>query len=156
LRALLDSLENSDSAIIASNLNFDSTEWQPTAADRARRDELMAIAQDRDWIYPRDIVRLGGVSVPLQAIGQALGLSEDVSPRIPYTIKRTRHVKITVYTQSALPVKTIVDTTQSPADYVVEWDFSDRNGRRVLSGSYFAEVIADGEELLLRKRIVVP
>ncbi len=156
LRALIDSMENSRAAIVAANLRLDPSEWQPTQADKMRREEMIAAAQDQEWIYPQDVTRIPVVSIPLSSLGQALGLTEDVSPRFSYTLLRTRKITVTIYTQSALPVTTLVDGSQKPGEYRLEWDFTDSNGRRTLPGSYFVEVIADESELLLRKRIVVP
>lgn len=156
LRALIDSIEHSTAAVIAANLRLDPSEWQPTTEDKMRREEMIAAAQDRDWIYPKDITRIPIASIPLSAIGQALGITEDVSPRFSYTLPNTRKVSVIIYTQSALAVKTLVNGTQKPGEYRMEWDFTDSNDRKVLPGSYFVEVIADGKELLLRKRIVVP
>ncbi|MGE3800974.1 MAG: FlgD immunoglobulin-like domain containing protein [Candidatus Kapaibacterium sp.] len=156
LRALIDSIERSTAAVIAANLRLDPSEWQPTAEDKMRREEMIAAAQDRDWIYPKDITRIPVASIPLSSIGQALGITEDISPRFSYTLLNTRQISVIIYTQSALAVKTLVNGTQKPGEYRLEWDFTDSNGRKALAGSYFVEVIADGKELLLRKRIVVP
>lgn len=156
LRAFIDSLENAATAVIARNLAFNPEEWQPTAADRARREEEIAIAQDRDWIYPKDVTRIPVLSAPVGAIATSLGLVEDVTPRIAYILRATSTVTVKIYTQSALPVVTLVDGVQKPGEYAMDWDFKDSNGRRVLPGSYFAEVIVDGTMLVLQKRIVVP
>ncbi len=156
LRAFIDSVQNSHSAVLARNLAFNPAEWQPTAAEMARREEELAIAQDRDYIYPKDITRVKVFSAPVGAIATSLGLAEDVTPRISYILRNTTEVTVKIYTQGALPVATLVEGTQRPGEYVLEWDFNDSNGRRALAGSYFAEVIAGGETLLLRKRIVVP
>ena len=156
LRAVLDSIENTQAARLMANLSFDPSEWQPTAADRAAREEMIAMAQDREWIYPQGITRIPVFSAPVGAIARALGLVEDVTPRISYTLTATRTITVIVYTISALEVARIVDGAQKPGSYSFDWDMADANGRRVLSGSYFVEVIADGTELLLRKRVEVP
>ena len=157
LRALIDSIQNSTAAVIAANLRFDDpSQWQPTERQKREREEMIAVTQDRDWIYPQDITRIPVFSLPLSSIGQTLGLVEDVTPRIAYTLLSTRQISVIIYTQSALPMVTLVDGTQKPGEYSFNWDFNDANDRRALPGSYFVEVIADGTELLLRKRIVVP
>ena len=156
LRAFIDSVQSSAAAILARNLAFHPSEWQPTAADIARKEEELAIAQDREYIYPQDITRAQIFSVPTSAIATSLGLQEDVTPRISYILRSTSQVTVKIYTQSALPVVTLVNDTQKPGEYVLEWDFNDANGRRALAGSYFAEVISGEDTLLLRKRIVVP
>lgn len=157
LRAVLDSIQGTTQALIAMNLNLDPSAWQPTEADKRERQEMIERAQDFEFIYPQDITRVPVASIPLSAIGQALGLTEDVSPLITYRLERTRRITVIVYTVlDALEVNRLVDGTQRPGNYRFKWDFNDSNGRRALSGSYIVEVIADGTERLLRKRIVVP
>ena len=156
LRALIDSIQNATSEVIAANLHLDPSDWHPTAEEKMRREEMIRAAQDHEWIYPQKITHIPVFSVPLSSIGQTFGLVEDVTPRIAYTLPNTRQISVIVYTQSALPVVTLVDGTQKPGEYSFDWDFNDANGRRPLPGNYFVEVIADGVELLLRKRIVVP
>ncbi len=157
LRAMLDSLERTTQALIAANLDLNPADWQPTEAEIAERREMIERAQDFEYIYPQDITRIPVASIPLSAIGQALGLVEDTSPLITYRLEQTRKVTVIVYTViGALELVRLVDGTQRPGEYRFKWDFKDANGRRALSGSYIVEVIADGTEKLLRKRIVVP
>lgn len=157
LRALLDSIEGSRQAVIAANLNLDPSEWKPTERDLAERREMIERAQDFEYIYPQDITRVPVMSIPLSSIGQALGLTENVSPRISYRLEATRRITVIVYTVlDAIEIVRLVDNVQSPGVYSFDWDFNDSSGRRVLPGSYIVEVIADSTEMLLRKRIVVP
>ena len=157
LRAVLDSIEGTTQALIAANLKLDPNDWKPTEADIAARREMIEKAQDFEYIYPQDITRIPVVSIPLSAIGQALGLTEDTSPVIAYRLEKTRQITVIIYTViDALEIARLVDGPQRPGDYRFKWDFKDSNGRRALSGSYIVEVIADQTERLLRKRIVVP
>ncbi len=156
LRAMIDSVENTPDAIRDKNLAFDPRDWQPTDADKAQRAADIARSQDFDFIFPKGVTRIPLASIPLSSIGQSLGLVEDVSPKISYTLKRTAKVTVKIYTQSALPFITLVDEVQRPGEYRMVWDFLDTNERRAIPGSYFAEVLVDGNTLLLRKRIVVP
>ena len=157
LRALLDSIEQSRQAVIAANLNLDPSEWKPTERDLAERREMIERAQDFEYIYPQDVARVPVMSIPLSSIGQALGLTENVSPRISYRLEATRRMTVIVYTVlDAIEIVRLVDQVQPPGVYSFDWDFNDSSGRRVLPGSYIVEVIADSTEMLLRKRIVVP
>lgn len=157
LRAILDSIEGTTQALIAANLNLNPADWKPTEAEVAERRKMIERAQDFEYIYPQDITRIPVVSIPLSSIGQALGLTEDTSPLITYRLEQTRKITVIVYTViGALELVRLVDGAQRPGDYRFKWDFKDSNGRRALSGSYIVEVIADGKERLLRKRIVVP
>jgi hypothetical protein len=136
------------------NLAMTMRDWMPTERDRRNRAEDIARAQDRGFLY-RDIPRVPLVSIPMSAIGMALGIDEDVTPKINYTLTSTQPVTIKVYGLDANLVTTMLDVVQSPGVYRLEWDFKDSNGIRVPYGNYVAEVMA-GNRLLLRKRIEVP
>jgi len=154
LRAFLDSLANTPLAIMRRNLAMNPRDWMPTEADRARREEDIRRSQGWDMIYRHNVPRIG-VSVPLSSIGQALGLVEDVSPRISYTLLRTDSVSVRVYDLTSRLVGILVDGVQSPGEYRFDWDMNNSMGTRVAAGDYVAEVIV-GKRLVLRKRIVVP
>ena len=153
IRAYLDSLDNTPLAIMRRNLAMNPRDWMPTAADRARREEDIRRSQGWDLIY-QNIPRVG-VSVPLRSIGQSLGLVEDVSPKIYYTLLHTDSVSVRVYDITSRLVVVLVDGVQSPGEYRFDWDMLDAGGKRVSAGDYFAEVIV-GKKLVLRKRIEVP
>ena len=150
----LDSLANTRSAIMQRNLTMTMRDWMPTERDRRNRAEDIARAQDRGFLY-RDIPRVPLFSIPTSAIGMALGIDEDVTPKIRYTLTSTQPVTVKVYGLDASLVATMLDVVQSPGVYKLEWDFKDANGIRVPFGNYVAEVMA-GNRLLLRKRIEVP
>lgn len=154
LSSYIDSLENTPQAIMKRNLTFNPSMWMPTAADQARRAEDIARSQDWGNVY-KNIPR-AGVSIPLKSIGQALGLVEDVSPRIRYTLMRTEMVSVRVYDLQSRLVATLVDDVQAPGEYSFDWDFRGSDGQRVTYGDYIVEVIAEGTRLLLRKRVEVP
>jgi hypothetical protein len=154
LHLFLDSLDNTPQAIRQRNLTFNSRDWMPTAADRARRAEDIARSQDWGNVY-KNIPR-AGISIPLKSIGQALGLVEDVSPRIRYTLMRTEEVSVRVYDLESNLVRVLVDGVQPPGEYSFDWDLADADGRRVHYGDYIVEVIAQKTRLLLRKRVEVP
>ncbi len=154
LRAFLDSLATTPLAIMRRNLAMNPRDWMPTAADRARREEDIRRSQGWDMIYRHNVPRIG-VSVPLSSIGQALGLVEDVSPRISYTLLRTDSVSVRVYDLTSRLVAILVEGAQSPGEYRFDWDMNNSMGTRVAAGDYVTEVIV-GKRLVLRKRIVVP
>lgn len=153
----LDSLDNTPMAIMQRNLTFSSRDWAPSAAEQAKREELVRRLTGADKVL-LNIPRVG-ISIPLKSIGQALGLTEDVSPRIKYTLLRTERVAVKVYNIKAQLVAVVAEGVQSPGDYKFDWDMLDSAGVRVPYGDYFAEVVAevkDERRLLLRKRIEVP
>jgi hypothetical protein len=153
LRHYMDSLNNTPLAIMKRNLALNASDWMPTAADRRRRDEM--IRQTQSWGNPADNMPRVGVSVPLQAIGRMLGLIEDVTPRIYYTLMNTQYVTVIIYDLRAEKVATVIDGVQAPGVYDFKWDLLDSTGHPVPSGDYIAEVIAE-KRLLLRKRIEIP
>ena len=152
--AYLDSLHNTRAAIMQRNMALTMRDWMPTERDRLMRSEDIARAQDRGFLY-NDIPRVQLFSISTAAIGVALGLDEDVTPKINYTLTSTQVVSVKVYSLDAALVATMVEGVQSPGVYKLVWDFKDINGIRVPYGNYVAEVMA-GSRLLLRKRIEVP
>ncbi len=154
LAQFLDSLQNSYDARVKRALTFDPAEWRPTDADRARRAAEIWAAQGFDKVF-QNIPRVQLVSVPLGAIAVALGLAEDVSPRIKYTMMATDSVSVIVYNTNADTVRVIVSGLQRPGVYDFNWDMKNSAGGKAPMGHYIAEVIV-GRRLVLRKRIEVP
>lgn len=153
----LDSLDHTPMAVMRRNLTFSYRDYAPSAAEMALRDEEIKRSQGWDKVF-LNIPRVG-VSIPLKSIGQALGLVEDVTPVIKYTLLRTERVTVKIYDLSASLVVVMFDAVQSPGQYRLEWDFLDAKGLRAETGNYVAEVIMeakDGRQLLHRKRIEVP
>ncbi len=150
----MDSLNNTRAAIMQRNMAMTMRDWMPSERDRMNRSRDIARAQDRGFLY-RDIPRVQLFSIAPTAIGMALGIDEDVTPKINYTVTATMPVTVKVYGLDAVLVATMVEGVQSPGVYKLVWDFKDVNGIRVPYGNYVAEVMA-GNRLLLRKRIEVP
>lgn len=150
----LDSLRSTPQERMRRALTFSPSEWKPTEADRARRAEEIWRSQGFDKIFG-NIPRVQLMSVPLGAIAAALGLTEDVSPRIKYTILATDSVSVIVYNTEADTIRVIVNGLQRPGVYDFNWDMNGGDGHRVPLGHYVAEVVV-GRRLVLRKRIEVP
>lgn len=153
LRAFMDSLAGTPQAIMRRNLAMNYSDWKPSPADKARRDEEIWRSQSMDKIH-QNIPRVG-VSMSMGDIARALGLAEDVTPRIKYTLMRTDSVSVRVYDLTTKLVRVIVSGPQSPGVYSFDWDMLDDTGRKVVAGDYIAEVVVQ-RRLLLRKRIEVP
>lgn len=150
----LDSIASTPQAVMLRNLAFNARDWQPTEADRARREDDILRSQDYDYIFGgRRYLKLA--SIPMSDIFTALGLKEDVTPRITYTVTSTQHVTVIIYTLSAVRFVTVVDADQAPGTYRITWDMKSPGGQRAASGDYVAEVIV-GNTVALRKRIEVP
>jgi hypothetical protein len=156
-RAFLDSLRNTPEAIRSRNLAMLPQQWMPTQADQAKRAREIRESQDWDFIHPQGITYINVASVPLNDIGTAMGITEDVSAIIKYTLPQPGHVSVMVYDLAAQRVATIVDAPQKIGSYRYEWNMLDAKGVRAKSGDYFVEVRFGTEKTLLaRKRIVVP
>lgn len=91
----------------------------------------------------------------LGTILSLLGLTEDVSPKISYSLDYFDDVEIVVYSINATVVATLYKGPQPAGSYTINWNFRDDKGRRMASGDYIAEVRI-GKSKLIRKRIVIP
>lgn len=96
-----------------------------------------------------------GLKIPISSITGILGLSEDVSPIIQYTLEYPVHVQVLVYSVNATVVATIFEGRQNAGKYTYTWNGRDDAGKPMPRGDYIAEVRI-GNEKYLRKRIVVP
>ncbi|OGU61669.1 MAG: hypothetical protein A2X64_01485 [Ignavibacteria bacterium GWF2_33_9] len=96
-----------------------------------------------------------GVRVPLRDIGVFLGLVEDTSPEIVYSLDGSNEVEIVIYSIQAKVIATLYKAIQRPGKFKITWNFRDDNGRLMPSGDYIAEVRI-GNSKFIRKRIVIP
>lgn len=95
-----------------------------------------------------------GLKVALHDIGLFLGLVEDVSPIIKYSLTITADVEVVVYSVQAIVVATIFKGVQSPGGYTLNWNGRDDKGRKMPAGDYIIEVRA-GTERYFRKRVII-
>lgn len=95
-----------------------------------------------------------GLNIGLRDIGLFLGLIEDTSPKITYTLKYTCDVEIVIYSISAKIIATIFVGTQKQGTYTTYWNGKDEYGKQMPSGDYIAEVRI-GSERFVMKRIVI-
>jgi hypothetical protein len=84
-----------------------------------------------------------------------LGLKEDVSPKISYTLDYSDDVEIVIYSVNATVVAVLFNNPQPAGSYTMNWNFRDDKGRRMAPGDYIAEVRI-GKSKFIRKRIVIP
>jgi subtilisin-like proprotein convertase family protein len=73
---------------------------------------------------------------------------------IKFDMPRQAHVKLTVYDIAGRMVKTLVDEVRPAATHTVVWDGSDRNGRRVASGTYYYVVQSDSFRAVQKMMLV--
>lgn len=96
-----------------------------------------------------------GMKVSLDAIGRFLGLTEDLSPTITYSLYETAHVEIVIYSVQANVIATIFSGRQVPGNYSYTWNGRNDRGRKMESGDYVGEVRI-GKKRFIRKRIYLP
>jgi len=99
--------------------------------------------------YPRY-----GTKISLEAIGRFLGLVEDFTPEIKYSLDYTAEVEVVVYSISSVVVATLFNGRQIPGSYKLTWNGRDDRGKLMPPGDYIAEVRI-GNEKFIRKRIII-
>ena len=92
--------------------------------------------------------------ISTEAIAAFFGLSEDVSPKISYSIDYTANVEVVIYSISSIVVSTLYKGLQPPGNYTLTWNGRNQDGKIMPAGDYIAEVRI-GNEKYIRKRIVV-
>ncbi len=103
-------------------------------------------------LYP---MGTGNLQVGLGAIGRFIGIVEDVSPRLVYSLPEASEVRIAVYSSSALEVRLLFKGIQPAGAYTIDWNGLDDLGHEVVRGDYVAEITI-GQNKIIRKRIMWP
>ena len=134
------------------NMQIPSEFLKPSQVEMVLRQEMIQRAQYVPYVntLPR-----GGFTVGLNTIGVFLGVTEDVSPDIKFSIDRTDDVEITVFSIQAVAVATVFKGELKSGSYNYIWNFRDDKGRSMPSGDYIAEVRV-GRTKFFRKRITIP
>jgi len=139
---------------IARTMNVPSSIYAPTAQEIVQNRINIANAQYVPGIllYP---MGSGNMQINLGDIGKLLGLQEDVSPRIRYSVEETTEISIVIYSTQARIVNSIFTGIQGPGQYEIVWNGQDDQGRPVYPGDFVAEVRI-GTDRIARKRITWP
>lgn len=93
-----------------------------------------------------------GVRVPFDAIGKLLGLVEDTSPEINFSVDFPTYVEVVIYSIQATVIAKIFEGNLPPGKYTRTWNGRDNNGMKMPRGDYIAEVRIKGDRNV-RKRI---
>ena len=125
--------------------------YLPTGVERTLYETNLQMSQYVPFQNPH----LFGLKVPLSDIGQILGLTEDVSPVITYSLDAPLDVEIVVYSIQAKVIATLYKGRQNAGSYKITWNLRDDYGRRMPSGDYISEVRI-GDTKYVRKKIVIP
>lgn len=140
--------------LIAQTMNIPTEMLKPSPQEVTQRQVMIANAQYVPGVLLRPM-GTGNVQVPLQDIYRFFGLTEDVSPRIVYSVDEATNVEIVIYSTQAIVIATIFRGIQPAGKYEITWNGMDDGGRNVVHGDYIAEVRL-GTEKLQRKRILWP
>ena len=70
------------------------------------------------------------------------------STTIEYQIVKQGNVEVAIYDINGRLVKTIVNETQYPGSYTLQWNSRDEAGANVSSGTYFYQVNSNGVQLV--------
>jgi hypothetical protein len=96
-----------------------------------------------------------GLKISMDAIGRFLGITEDLTPTISYSLFETSHVEIVIYSVQANVIATIFSGRQVPGNYSYTWNGRNDRGMMMGSGDYVGEVRI-GDKRYVRKRIYIP
>jgi hypothetical protein len=145
--------------IALANMAVDPRVFEPTAREREAYNYGIAQSFTIPGVYD-PYKRYGGLpgiggqglSIPLSLIGSLLGLTEDVSPTIRYTVEQPADVEIVIYSVQAIAVARILQAPQNAGGYSITWNLKNDAGLQVPNGDYIAE-IRIGLQGIVRKRI---
>lgn len=131
--------------------NIPAEFYNPSPVELVQRQVMIENAFDVPFVKT---IQRYGLKISTDAIASFLGLTEDVSPKISYTIDFSTRVEVVVYSISSTVVATLFDGVQPPGNYTLTWNGRNSDGQLMPPGDYIAEVRI-GNEKYLRKRIVV-
>ncbi len=125
--------------------NSEEVQWYSFQVD----DPVVAVALDPDhWVLCE--VNDKGVSPVQEDVPDVARLVGNVpnpfnpATEIRFTLPADQAVRLAVYDVSGRLVRTLVDETRLAGDHAARWDGTDRSGRAVASGTYFARLTGRG------------
>jgi flagellar hook assembly protein FlgD len=101
---------------------------------------------------------LADTEVELPALAMSLGQNVpnpfNPSTRIPFTVDRSAHVTLTIYTVAGEHVVTLVDESRPAGRGWADWNGTDAAGHTVASGVYYYQLRVDGRQRV-RKMVML-
>jgi len=94
----------------------------------------------------------GGMQIPLESIGKFLGIVEDFSPIIKYTLDYNTKVQVVIYNMQGIVIAVLAEERQPAGNYVYNWNGKNDEGILQPPGDYIGEVRI-GIDKYVRKRI---
>jgi hypothetical protein len=109
----------------------------------SQADSLGVAINNLEWSNKSNIVTNNDSKSFL--LGQNYPNPFNPSTRIDYHLKKEAQVRLSVYDITGREVNRLVDQYQPVGDYSVEWSSNAKNGQKLSSGIYFAQLNADNE-----------
>ena len=125
--------------------NSEEVQWYSFQVD----DPVVSVALDPDHWVLRDVIDKGvsPVQDDVPDVARLVGnVPNPFNPatEIRFTLPADQVVRLAVYDISGRLVRTLVDETRLAGDHAARWDGTDRSGRAVASGTYFARLTGRG------------
>ncbi len=86
-------------------------------------------------------------------LGQIYPNPFSTETTIPFELKETSHIKISVFNILRQEICTIVNKHLTPGKYAINWDGRDKSGNRVTDGIYFCQMESDHNSIEVGKLI---
>ena len=140
-----------DGSVLSAPLDFDGKSIDQIAATGGMAQELL------DEAYTQMGLTNTAYLPKAFALSQNYPNPFNPSTTISYAIPEGNSqvgVKLSVFNLRGQLVRTLVDQTQGPGTYNVNWDGSDDRGRQISSGVYFYRIQA-GDYVSTRKMVVL-
>jgi len=78
----------------------------------------------------------------------------NASTQIVYNLEKSGLTTLTIFNTMGQLVKTLVNHTQIPGKYVVQWDATDENNQTVPSGQYYFR-LTQGNDIIIQKTLLL-
>jgi hypothetical protein len=141
-----------DSPWMIARRNLASIPREYFEADPVEVVQRQTMIQDAQYVPFVQTIPRNAFVMDLVDIGKLLGIVEDTSPTLKYTIDYASDVQIVIYSVNAKVVATIFSGMQTPGNYKRTWNGRDDNGKMLPKGDYIGEVRI-GEYKYIRKVI---
>jgi FlgD Ig-like domain len=140
-----------DGSVLSTPLNFDGKSIEQVDASGGMAQELLNEAYGQLGL--NNIAYLPKAFSLAQNYPNPFNPSTTISYAIPEDNGQTA-VRLSVFSIRGQLVRTLVDKSQGPGTYNVNWDGSDDRGRQISSGVYFYRLVAN-DFVSTRKMVVL-
>lgn len=141
-----------DSPWMIARRNLASIPREYFEADPVEIVQRQTMIQDAQFVPFVQTIPRNAFVMDLVDIGKLIGIVEDTSPTMKYTLDYTSEVEIVIYSVNAKVVATIFKGMQTAGNYQRTWNGRDDNGKLLPKGDYIGE-IRIGEFKYIRKVI---